>query len=116
MEASSYVPIVFVPGLFGVIYAEWYSDVFKQMAAHGYIVIGVDTVYPAEPLSDSHKGNLFRNDERVNNDHLRVDIDLVDKLVKSINWVSIKILHNYNSTIYVKLFFIHLILKILAYF
>ena len=48
---GSYAPVLFVPGLFGVIYAEWYSDVFKRVASHGFIVIGVDTFWPV--LSDT---------------------------------------------------------------
>ena len=48
---GSYAPVLFVPGLFGVIYAEWYSDVFERVASHGFIMIGVDTFWPA--LSDT---------------------------------------------------------------
>lgn len=42
-----YVPVVFVPGLYGAIYAEWYSDVLSKVASHGFIVIGVDPFWPA---------------------------------------------------------------------
>lgn len=57
---------MFVPGLYGVIYAEWYSDVFKQIASHGYIVAGVDLDYPA--LSQLVAGEP-------------------EKMIKVINWV-----------------------------
>lgn len=50
---GSYVPVVFVPGLFGSVYAELYTDVLSQLASHGYIVVGVDLKWPIE---DEHDG------------------------------------------------------------
>ena len=34
-------------GLYGVIFAEWYSDVLSMLASHGLIVVGVDLFWPA---------------------------------------------------------------------
>ena len=54
---GTYAPVVFVPGLYGVIFAEWYSDVLSMLASHGLIVVGVDLFWPAvssNPTIDSN--------------------------------------------------------------
>ena len=41
-----YVPLVFVPGLNGIVYAEFYTDVLNYIASHGYIVVSFDLGWP----------------------------------------------------------------------
>jgi hypothetical protein len=67
---ASYVPIVFVPGMYGLVYAGWYSDVLKQVASHGYIIIGLDLGYPAINVS---RVSSIKDDR--------------DKVMKIIDWV-----------------------------
>ena len=55
---GSYAPVLFVPGLYGVIYAEWYSDVLERVASHGFIMIGVDTFWPAVSDTPTPPGNI----------------------------------------------------------
>ena len=42
-----YVPILFVPGLNGVVFPEFYSTVMANFAAYGYVIAGIDPYYPA---------------------------------------------------------------------
>lgn len=44
--AGSYIPILFIPGVFGAIYTEWYSTVLSNLASYGVIVAGVDVQWP----------------------------------------------------------------------
>lgn len=67
---------MFVPGFYGLIYAEWYSNVFKQIAAHGYIVVGVDMEYPT--IQSLQKDNV----------HIKQGFDHESKLLKVTDWVS----------------------------
>lgn len=68
---GSYAPLVFIPGLFGIIYEQFYSDVLEKIASHGYILVGVDLDYPAA----TNKRNKIRAED--------------DKLFRLINWVSL---------------------------
>ena len=54
---GNYVPLIFIPGLFGWIYEELYSDVLHRITSHGYIVVGVDLHYPATNESISFDDN-----------------------------------------------------------
>ena len=42
-----YVPILFIPGLNGLVFPEFYSTVLSNFASYGYIVAGIDPFYPA---------------------------------------------------------------------
>ena len=83
---GSYAPLVFVPGLFGIIYEQFYSDVLEKIASHGYILVGVDLDYPAA----TNKRNKIRAED--------------DKLFRLINWVSL--LQCLKNTIHTLLLFI----------
>ena len=48
---GTYVPVFFIPGVFGAIYTEWYSTVLSHLASYGVIVAGVDVQWPL--LDDS---------------------------------------------------------------
>ena len=43
---GAYVPVLFIPGVFGAVYTEWYSTVLTNLASHGVIVAGVDVWWP----------------------------------------------------------------------
>ena len=57
VAAGTYAPVVFVPGLYGVIFAEWYSDVLSMLASHGLIVVGVDLFWPAVSSNSTTDSN-----------------------------------------------------------
>lgn len=44
--AGTYIPVLFIPGVFGAIYTEWYSTVLSNLASYGVIVAGVDVQWP----------------------------------------------------------------------
>ena len=44
--AGTYIPVLFVPGVFGAIYTEWYSTVLSNLASYGVVVAGVDVQWP----------------------------------------------------------------------
>ena len=48
-EADVYPVIFFVGGLNGYIWAEWYDLYLEMLAAHGFIVVGVDYQFPLYP-------------------------------------------------------------------
>ncbi len=48
-----YIPIVFLPGLFTMVYTEAYSTVLSNLASYGYIVAGIDLFWPVEPARES---------------------------------------------------------------
>lgn len=48
---GNYAPILFLPGLNGLVYPELYSTVMSNFAAYGYIVAGVDPFWPAVSLT-----------------------------------------------------------------
>ena len=77
---GSYAPIVFVSGLYGLLYAEWYSDVLTKLASHGFIVMGVDTFWPAASMQASR---------REENTSARIDINEEPEFMfKIVQWVS----------------------------
>lgn len=41
-----YVPLVFIPGLNGIVYSEFYTDVLNYIASHGYVLISFDLGWP----------------------------------------------------------------------
>lgn len=43
---GTYTPVLFIPGVFGAIYTEWYSTVLSNLASYGVIVAGVDVQWP----------------------------------------------------------------------
>ena len=53
---GTYVPILFVPGLNGIVFPEFYSTVMANFASYGYIIAGIDPYYPAvdEPTSRNY--------------------------------------------------------------
>uniref|UniRef100_A0A1X7UK92 Lysosomal dipeptide transporter MFSD1 n=1 Tax=Amphimedon queenslandica TaxID=400682 RepID=A0A1X7UK92_AMPQE len=57
---GSYVPLVFVPGLFGWVYEELYSDVLHRITSHGYILVGVDLHYPGYGTSSDDDATLLK--------------------------------------------------------
>ena len=59
LEPGEYVPIVFVPGLDGIVPPNIYSDTLQHLASHGYVVITMDTVVP--PVADGklHKDEIL---------------------------------------------------------
>ena len=57
VAAGTYAPVVFVPGLYGLIFAEWYSDVLSMLASHGLIIVGVDLFWPAVSSNPTTTGN-----------------------------------------------------------
>ena len=48
--------MVFVPGIYGAIIAEWHSVVLTHFASYGYIVAGVDLFWP---VIDGDKASLL---------------------------------------------------------
>ncbi len=50
---GTYVPIIFLPGLFTVVYAEAYATVLSNFASYGYIVAGIDLFWPVEPARET---------------------------------------------------------------
>ena len=53
---GTYVPILFIPGLNGVVFPEFYSTAMANFAAYGYIIAGIDPYYPA--LAGVHNDNI----------------------------------------------------------
>ena len=41
-----YVPLIFIPGLNGIVYAEFYTDVLNYVASHGYVLLSFDLGWP----------------------------------------------------------------------
>ena len=72
VESGVYAPLVFVSGFYGFLYSEMYSDVLTQLAAHGYIVMGLDLWYPAVE-------NRLQSNSAVSNEAETID--------KAITWV-----------------------------
>ena len=58
LEAGEYVPIVFIPGLHGIVPPDIYSDTLEHLASHGYVVVSMDTVLP----SVSYDGGVHKTD------------------------------------------------------
>ena len=80
---GTYVPVLFVPGVFGAIYTEWYSTVLTHLASYGVIVAGVDVQWPL--LHDMGLGATGEWRDRV----LKADISAEpETLFKVLNWVS----------------------------
>ena len=48
IEPGEYTPILFIPGLNGVVYPEVYSTVSARIASFGYVLIEVDLYWPVE--------------------------------------------------------------------
>lgn len=45
--AGYFTPLLFIPGLGGVVYPADYSTVTSNVASYGYVVIGIDPYWPA---------------------------------------------------------------------
>lgn len=43
---GAYVPLIFVPGLNGIVYAEFYTDVLNYVTSHGYVLLSFDLGWP----------------------------------------------------------------------
>jgi len=59
LEPGEYVPIVFIPGLYGIASPDMYSDTLQHLASHGYIVIAIDTVVPSLNVDSLHKDEIL---------------------------------------------------------
>jgi len=60
LEAGEYVPIVFIPGLWGTVPGDVYSDTLRHLASHGYVVVTMDTVLPSVSYGKSvHKTEIL---------------------------------------------------------
>ena len=60
---GEYVPLLFVPGLNGVVYPEVYSTVTTRLASYGYLLASVDLYWPV--MRDTHESreDVGRNAE-----------------------------------------------------
>ena len=76
---GTYVPILFISGLNGVVFPEFYSTVLANFAAYGYIIAGIDPYYPVLASID---------------DSVRADIEksLPEKTFELLKWVREKII------------------------
>ncbi|XP_065896388.1 uncharacterized protein [Dysidea avara] len=59
LEPGEYVPIVFIPGLYGIVPPDFYTDTLKHLASHGYVVIAMDTVVPLVGDDNLHKEEIL---------------------------------------------------------
>ncbi len=59
-DPGVYVPLLFIPGLNGVVYPEVYSTVTTRLASYGYLLASVDLYWPVE--EDNHE-DVGRNAE-----------------------------------------------------
>jgi len=59
LEPGEYVPIVFLPGLEGVVPPDLYSDTLEHLASHGYVVVSMDTVVPSVADNNLHKSEIL---------------------------------------------------------
>jgi len=59
LEPGEYVPIVFVPGLDGIVPPNIYSETLQHLASHGYVVITMDTVVPSVADGKLHKDEIL---------------------------------------------------------
>ena len=75
---GTYVPILFISGLNGVVFPEFYSTVLANFAAYGYIIAGIDPYYPVLASID---------------DSVQADIEksLPEKTFELLKWVREKI-------------------------
>ena len=53
------MPIVFIPGLYGIAPPDFYSDTLEHLASHGYVVVSMDTVLPSASYSGLHKTKIL---------------------------------------------------------
>lgn len=49
------MPLVFVGGLNGIVYAEFYTDLLNYVASHGYLIVSFDLGWPAVSFSRRHQ-------------------------------------------------------------
>ena len=69
-----YVPILFIPGLNGVVSPEYYSTVMANFASYGYIIAGTNPFYPVLTAADD---NVL----------LKVGESLPEKTFELLQWV-----------------------------
>ena len=53
---GTYVPIVFIPGVFTLVTAESYATVLANFASYGFVVAGVDLFWPADKREGEFPG------------------------------------------------------------
>jgi len=61
LEPGDYAPIVFIPGLSGILPPELYSDTLEHLASHGYVVVAMDTVISLDVDNKLQKDELLAN-------------------------------------------------------
>ena len=85
---GNYTPILFVPGLNGLVYPELYSTTMLNFAAFGYIVAGVDPFWPAVslPANRVKESSLFTR-ERFTNTERDVSDKLPAETFRLLQWV-----------------------------
>ena len=52
------MPIVFMPGLHGILPPDFYSDTLEHLASHGYVVVSMDTMLPSASYDGLHKTKI----------------------------------------------------------
>ena len=92
IDPGEYTPILFIPGLNGVVYPEVYSTVSARIASFGYVLIEVDLYWPAEDtfLNEQSIAGLNKPSEPFleDVDNLKRNPELAFKVL---NWVSYEI-------------------------
>ena len=59
LEPGEYAPVVFIPGLDGIVIPNVYSDTLEHLASHGYVVVAMDTVLPSISDDSLHKAEIL---------------------------------------------------------
>ena len=59
LEPGEYVPIVFIPGLYGIVTPDMYSDTLEHLASHGYVVVAMNTILPSVSQDGLQKPEIF---------------------------------------------------------
>ena len=74
---GTYVPILFIPGLNGVVFPEFYSTVMANFAGYGYIIAAIDPYYPAVDVSTPQRNKY-------------IERSLPEETFELLRWVSVR--------------------------
>lgn len=89
---GTYAPVLFIPGIFGAVYTEWYSTVLTHLASYGVIVAGVDVQWPLLDNGHPEYGEEMKTSEWRDRVLKTMDKDMdisseLETLFKVLDWV-----------------------------